>query len=52
MAPDLTCALCDAKVPGPEFFDHLRARHEEVWAALERWPDGGIVFDVFVDDQT
>lgn len=38
-----TCHLCDESVTLVGILDHLRVIHPEVWAGIERWPDGGIV---------
>lgn len=35
------CQLCPEEVT--DILDHMRVIHPEVWADLERWPDGEVV---------
>lgn len=50
------CHLCAAPLtPGDldAILDHVRVIHPDAWGdGPERWPDGGLVMEVEIDDET
>lgn len=50
--PVLHCAHCPATLTPDTLLDHVEAEHPDLAAALQRWPDGGLVVLPFIDDHT